>query len=349
MAFKSKANSSLYTSSRDDLDYNNKYKFDEFYTIYRENMKNDNNENYKDKTMSNSKPSRNSHNFFTLVNRQMNKKNNLSQQNTIISINSYLQKNYSTNNLRKNSSNNRKKENMHSNKRKQNCKLNSHNSSSFNITNNTYNMNKNNIMINLNPKNEVINLEKLKVQKKLHEYQKLIDQRLNDLIRNKHPHIKSKKYRLNIRQNSSPNIYLNNYNNSKKKYNTSLVGINYYIKKTKQKNSTSNIYTNNNRGNIKNASKKLTSKSTLDSIKKSYINNNNNSQRNLRRNKNNSEYINNMKQNINKASFNSRNEDSNGSKRDDSNQTKGKTNLSLRKFIFAKCGNPVSKTINNMN
>ena len=87
MAFKSKANSSLYTSSRDDLDYNNKYKFDEFYTIYRENMKNDNNENYKDKTMSNSKPSRNSHNFFTLVNRQMNKKNNLSQQNTIISIN----------------------------------------------------------------------------------------------------------------------------------------------------------------------------------------------------------------------------------------------------------------------
>ena len=43
IAFKSKANSSLYTSSKDDnIDYNNKYKFDEFYTIYKENQ----NQNY---------------------------------------------------------------------------------------------------------------------------------------------------------------------------------------------------------------------------------------------------------------------------------------------------------------
>ena len=55
MAFKSKANSSLYTSSKDDnIDYNNKYKFDEFYTLFKENQ----NQNYenalnKNRTMSN--------------------------------------------------------------------------------------------------------------------------------------------------------------------------------------------------------------------------------------------------------------------------------------------------------
>ena len=45
-------------------------------------------------------------------------------------------------------------------------------------------MNKNNIMINFNQKNtnSNVNIEKLKVQKKLHEYQKLIDQKLNELI-----------------------------------------------------------------------------------------------------------------------------------------------------------------------
>ena len=31
-----------------------------------------------------------------------------------------------------------------------------------------------------------MNPEKLKVQKKLYEYQKLIDQKLNELIKNKH-------------------------------------------------------------------------------------------------------------------------------------------------------------------
>ena len=54
-------------------------------------------------------------------------------------------------------------------------------------------MNKNNIMINFNPKNVNVNIEKLKVQKKLSEYQKLIDQKLNELILSKHPHIKGNK------------------------------------------------------------------------------------------------------------------------------------------------------------
>ena len=36
LAFKSKANSSIYTTSKDDLD--NKNKLDEFYTIFKENQ-----------------------------------------------------------------------------------------------------------------------------------------------------------------------------------------------------------------------------------------------------------------------------------------------------------------------
>ena len=39
MVLKSKANSSIYTSSKDDIDNNNKFKFDEFYTIFKDNIK----------------------------------------------------------------------------------------------------------------------------------------------------------------------------------------------------------------------------------------------------------------------------------------------------------------------
>ena len=336
LAFKSKANSSIYTSSRDDIDNNNntKYKFDEFYTLYKETLKNDN----KKRTANNMKQSRNyNHNYFTVINRQSNKKNNLSQQNTIININSYLQKNYSTNNLRKNGSNKRN----NSNRAKPNFRLNSQNSSSFNITNNTYNMNKNNIMINLNPKNVNVNVEKLKVQKKLHEYQRLIDQKLNELVKNKNPHIHRNKFALNIRHNSSPNIIVNN---SQKKPSNSLIGINYYLKKRRKKSSAPNIYVNNNQGN--NISKKFISKSTMDAIKKRNFNQRNNIQNsNIKKKKCNSEFINNMKQSLNKASFNSKNEDSTIIKDESNSLAKGKTNLSLRKFIFSKCSNPISKTI----
>ena len=87
LLLKSKANSSIYTTSKDDVD-SNKYKYDDFNNVYKE------------KTMSNFNQSRNN-NLFTLLNRHKIKNNNINQSNTIININSYLSKNYSTNNLKK--------------------------------------------------------------------------------------------------------------------------------------------------------------------------------------------------------------------------------------------------------
>ena len=52
-----------------------------------------------------------------------------------------------------------------------------------------------------------------------------------------------------------------------------------------------------------------------------------------------------MKQSLNKASFNSKNEDSTIIKDESNSLAKGKTNFSLRNFIFSKCSNPISKTI----
>ena len=350
MVLKSKANSSIYTSSKDDIDNNNKFKFDEFYTIFKDNQ--NNNDNIK-KTMSNIKQSRNN-NFFSIINRHINKKNGISQQNTIININSYQQKNYSTNNLRKNNSNNNRNKNFINSNRNKNYKLNSHNNSSLNITNNTYNMNKNNIMINFNPKNVNVNIEKLKVQKKLSEYQKLIDQKLNELILSKHPHIKGNKNTLHIRHNSSPNIYINNYYNSQRKYNTSVVGLEYYLNRKKKKTILRNISTNNiplNKNN-QNNSKKLTSKSTIDSVYKRKVNQKNkNKSQSMKKIKCSSDNIYNLKQNSNKVSFNSKMNEFNNSKHNNDNNNdsiadKEKTNLSLRKFIFAKCSAPNSNTIN---
>ena len=349
MVLKSKANSSIYTSSKDDIDNNNKFKFDEFYTIFKDNQ--NNNDNIK-KTMSNIKQSRNN-NFFSIINRHINKKNGISQQNTIININSYQQKNYSTNNLRKNNSNNNRNKNFINSNRNKNYKLNSHNNSSLNITNNTYNMNKNNIMINY-PKNVNVNIEKLKVQKKLSEYQKLIDQKLNELILSKHPHIKGNKNTLHIRHNSSPNIYINNYYNSQRKYNTSVVGLEYYLNRKKKKTILRNISTNNiplNKNN-QNNSKKLTSKSTIDSVYKRKVNQKNkNKSQSMKKIKCSSDNIYNLKQNSNKVSFNSKINEFNNSKHNNDNNNdsiadKEKTNLSLRKFIFAKCSAPNSNTIN---
>ena len=347
LAFKSKANSSIYTTSKDDLD--NKNKLDEFYTIFKENQINDNIIN-KNRTISNVYQSRNN-NFFAMINRPKNKKNNLSQQNTIININSYQSKNYSTNNLRKNYPNSRKTNIMNSTRKKQNYKLNNFNGSSFNITNNTYNMNKNNIMINLGQKNANVSLEKIKVQKKLYEYQKLIDQKLNELIKNKHPHVKSNKLTYQLRQNSSPNIYLNNYNNSQRKINQSIIGLDYYLKKSKKKNISQNINTNQFQGNN---SKKLIMKSTLELAQKKKINQKINSQsQSLRKNKSNSQNTNFLKQNVNKQNIKFKLGDLNNSRHsrqskqeNDSILNDGKSNLSLRKFIFSKCTNPVSHTIN---
>ena len=58
---------------------------------------------------------------------------------------------------------------------------------SYNITNNTFNMNKNNVMINLNTsmKGDNLNLEKLRVQQRLAEYRKLIDLKIDCLMKDK--------------------------------------------------------------------------------------------------------------------------------------------------------------------
>lgn len=80
-----------------------------------------------------------------------------------------------------------------------------------NITNNNYNVQKNNVLINLNN----INLEKLKLQRKLAEYRKMIDRKINSLkkgninkkknsaYRNGKSSIKLKKDGKNDRLNSS--------------------------------------------------------------------------------------------------------------------------------------------------
>ena len=284
-----------------------------------------------------------------MINRNKNKKNNLSQHNTIININSYQSKNYSTNNLRKNYPNSRKTNIMNSTRKKQNYKLNNFNGSSFNITNNTYNMNKNNIMINLGQKNGNVSLEKIKVQKKLYEYQKLIDQKLNELIKNKHPHVKNNKLTYQLRQNSSPNIYLNNYNNSQRKMNQSIIGLDYYLKKSKKKNISPNINTNQFQGNN---NKKLITKSTLELVQQRKVNQKINSQ-SLRKNKSNAQNINLLKQKVNKPNIKFKLGELNNSRHsrqskqeNDSILTDGQSNLSLRKFIFSKCTNPVSHTIN---
>ena len=58
---------------------------------------------------------------------------------------------------------------------------------SYNITNNTFNMNKNNVMINLNTsiKGDNLNIEKMRVQQKLAEYRKLIDLKIDSLMKDK--------------------------------------------------------------------------------------------------------------------------------------------------------------------
>ena len=338
---KTKASSSLITSSKDDLEFNNKYKLEDMHLLYKDSAYNESNLlSYKHKTMSNIKASRNN-NFFSMVNKQaMKNKNNMSIQNN---LNNFV-KNFSSNSLRKNNQNySRKKNIINSNRKKKNLKQNMHNSNSLNITNNTYNMSKNNIMINLNPKNTTMNLEKLKVEKKLYEYQKLIDKKLNELVKKRNPNArKNKQYSMHIRRNSSPNIYVNN-DSQRKKHNNSLFGLENFLRKLKKKNATPNTNFNNLENNNSSISRKVMSNSTVDVIKKKKITKrNNNKSQNMKNKNTNSENIINLKQNLNKISFLSKTKDLSNSKQEFTNDSiiiNGKSNLSLRKYIFSKCTN----------
>ena len=348
MLIKSKMNpnSTFYTMNKDEIDHNTKQKYEDIFNVYNQNLNNDNIYFNKNRTMSNIKPSRNK-NYFTVINKPSNKNsninNNISQLNTIININSYLHKNFSSNSLRKNNSNNNQRKNyINSRSKKKNFKQNinnSMNSSSLSITNNTYNMNKNNIMINLNPKsmNTNMNIEKLKVQNKLYEYQKLIDQKLNELIRNKHYYIKNNKNSFHIRRNSSPN-----YNNSQRKNTSSSIGLEYYLKKTKKKSITPNTHLNKN-----NVSKKQLVRTNIQ-MNKDRKNVQRTSSKSVKKNKSNINNINNLKQNLNKGGYYSQFGDDyiDSSKVDREENTNGKINLSLRKFIFTKCGNPSFNCVN---
>ena len=344
MLIRTKANSTFCTINKDDFEHNTKQKYEDIFNIYNPNA---NNELNKNRTMSNIKPSRNNNNYFTLVNNKPSNKNNninnnISQQNTIININSYLQKNFSSNSLRKNTSNNNIRKNyINTSSKKKDIKQNSsNNNSSLNITNNTYNMNKNNIMINVNPKNinTNMNLEKLKVQKKLYEYQRLIDQKLNELIKNRH-YCSKNKTNFHIRRNSSPN-----YNNSQRKNTTSSIGLEYYLKKNRKKSITPNTNSHNNKNT---GSKKQLTRAHIRSIKERKNSQRNNSQsQSVKKNKNSNNNINNMKQNLKATYYSKIGDDYVENSKQDKDENSGKVNLSLRKFIFTKCGNPTSNTIN---
>ena len=298
--------------------------------------------------MSNFNQSRNNH-LLKILNRRKIKKTNISQANTIININSYHSKNNSTNNLKKNNSS-RNKKTIDSSK-KQKYKLNFHNNSSFNITNNTYNMNKNNIMINLNPKNINMNMEKMKVQKKLLQYQSLIDQKLNELMMKKHPHIKNRQSSFNLRQNSSPNIYIRNLKYPKKQFN--LGTIDYYFKKSKKK----KLTRNSSEIHISQGSKMIDSKSALESFKGRKINLELKSKNQYVRNeKVNSEIRNSFKYSLNQENLDKLNNLNSVKQKDLNNDnavskenSKENTNLSLRNFIFTKCVKPISNMINGNN
>ena len=342
ITIKTRTNSRLYTVNKEEIELNNKYKLDEIYSLYRDKNQNKDNNNfpYKNRTMSNIKQSRNT-NYFTIVNKYSNKNS--------------IKKNFSSNSLRRNNSNssnnNRKKNYINSSRKINNSKQTIQPSNnSLNITNNTYNMNKNNIMINLNPRNVNMNVEKLKVQKKLDEYQKLINQKLNELIKNKHPHPnvkRNKKYSFHIRRNSSPNMYISNNisNSSQRKQNKSLVGLEYFLKKNKKKSITPNTKEKNISENNSNISRKILSRSNIDSLRKRKNKRNDSKSLSMKRNK---ISIDNIKQNFSKDTLNSKNKDLNNNRPEiDSIANNSKCNLSLRKYIFAKCSNPSSNIIKN--
>ena len=343
---KSRINSTLYSISKEDFENSNKYKQDELYTLYKENnINNENNESnillFKNRTISNPQPSRNA-NFLKIINRQGNKNPTM--------------KNFSSNSAIKNNSNyssvNNKRNNIiNSSRAKKKLKQNMKSNNSLNITNNTFNMSKNNIMINLNPKNVNMNMniEKLKVQKKLYEYQRLIDQKLNELIKNRNPHVKrNKKFSFYIRRNSSPDLYNHNKmnNSSQRRHNKTSLGLEYFLRRIKKKSITPNKNSKNNQENNSNVSRKILSRSTFDCIRKRKNSQKSSKSKSIKKNKNIN--INNLKQNLKKENYNSKTKDLNNSRQDNDNFIiNGKSNLSLRKYIFSKCSNPISNVVKN--
>ena len=345
-AIKSGINSTLYSISKEDFENSNKYKPDELYTLYKENnINNENNESnillFKNRTISNPQPSRNA-NFLKIINRQGNKNPTM--------------KNFSSNSAIKNNSNyssvNNKRNNIiNSSRAKKKLKQNMKSNNSLNITNNTFNMSKNNIMINLNPKNVNMNMniEKLKVQKKLYEYQRLIDQKLNELIKNRNSHVKrNKKFSFHLRRNSSPDIYIHNKmnNSSQRRHNKTTLGLEYFLRRIKKKSSTPITNSKNNQESNSKASRKILSRSTFDSIRKRKNSHKSSKSKSIKKNKNID--INNLKQNLKKENYYSKTKDLNNSGQDnDYFIINGKSNLSLRKYIFSKCSNPTSNIVKN--
>ncbi len=343
-AIKSGINSTLYSISKEDFENSNKYKPDELYTLYKENnINNENNESnillFKNKTISNPQPSRNA-NFLKIINKQANK--NPTMKN--FSINSAIK-----NNSNYSSVNNKRNNIINSNRGKKKLKQNMKNNNSLNITNNTFNMSKNNIMINLNPKNVNMNIEKLKVQKKLDEYQRLIDQKLNELIKNRNSHVKrNKKFSFHLRRNSSPDIYIHNKmnNSSQRRHNKTTLGLEYFLRRIKKKSSTPITNSKNNQESNSKASRKILSRSTFDSIRKRKNSHKSSKSKSIKKNKNID--INNLKQNLKKENYYSKTKDLNNSGQDnDYFIINGKSNLSLRKYIFSKCSNPTSSIVKN--
>ena len=343
-AIKSGINSTLYSISKEDFENSNKYKPDELYTLYKENnINNENNESnillFKNKTISNPQPSRNA-NFLKIINKQTNK--NPTMKN--FSINSAIK-----NNSNYSSVNNKRNNIINSNRGKKKLKQNMKNNNSLNITNNTFNMSKNNIMINLNPKNVNMNIEKLKVQKKLYEYQRLIDQKLNELIKNRNSHVKrNKKFSFHLRRNSSPDIYIHNKmnNSSQRRHNKTTLGLEYFLRRIKKKSSTPITNSKNNQESNSKASRKILSRSTFDSIRKRKNSHKSSKSKSIKKNKNID--INNLKQNLKKENYYSKTKDLNNSGQDnDYFIINGKSNLSLRKYIFSKCSNPTSNIVKN--
>jgi len=147
-----------------------------------------NNNNVINKKIINRKMSLPTFNFSqldlsSLINKKKSKKENSINDSVSLFFNKIEQNIYGTNN---NSRNNMIK-NYNITK---SIKLEQKGKNPVNITNNNYN---NRVLINLN----TINLEKLKLQKKLAEYRKIIDKRINSLKRN---------YKLNSNRKNNKSI-----------------------------------------------------------------------------------------------------------------------------------------------
>ena len=147
-----------------------------------------NNNNVINKKIINRKMSSPTFNFSqldlsSLINKKKSKKENSINDSVSLFFNKIEQNIYGTNN---NSRNNMIK-NYNITK---SIKLEQKGKNPVNITNNNYN---NRVLINLN----TINLEKLKLQKKLAEYRKIIDKRINSLKRN---------YKLNSNRKNNKSI-----------------------------------------------------------------------------------------------------------------------------------------------